>query len=168
MAEKPGASAGGHVALLAAYGSNHPWLTPEELRGVDNSVMAVVSYYGVPDLCAYGEHTAARLAAGPEQPPAATERHQPGALESSITRLLLGRTLTAARSPPSPPHRQMMRDMVGGQPDEVPEMYDLASPIHHVSAASPPTLLFHGEHDSIVPVRRPAGSTMHWLRPACR
>jgi acetyl esterase/lipase len=45
-----------------------------------------------------------------------------------------------------------MLDLVGGQPDEVPEMYDLASPIHHVSAASPPTLLFQGEHDSIVPV----------------
>jgi dipeptidyl aminopeptidase/acylaminoacyl peptidase len=31
-------------------------------------------------------------------------------------------------------------------------MYDLASPISHVSAASPPTLLFQGKHDWIVPV----------------
>jgi len=46
----------------------------------------------------------------------------------------------------------MMLDMVGGQPNEAPDMYDLASPICHVSAASPPTLLFQGEHDSIVPV----------------
>jgi dipeptidyl aminopeptidase/acylaminoacyl peptidase len=46
----------------------------------------------------------------------------------------------------------MMRNLVGGRQDEVPEMYDLASPIHHVSASSPPTLLFHGEHDSLVPV----------------
>jgi acetyl esterase/lipase len=45
-----------------------------------------------------------------------------------------------------------MLDLVGGQPDEAPDMYDLASPIHHVSAASPPTLLFQGEHDWIVPV----------------
>jgi BD-FAE len=52
-----GASAGGHVALLAAYGCNHPRLTPEELNSVDTSVMAVVSYYGVPDLRAYCENT---------------------------------------------------------------------------------------------------------------
>ncbi|MBW7881941.1 MAG: alpha/beta hydrolase [Caldilineaceae bacterium] len=147
-----GASAGGHVALLAAYGASHPRLTPDELQGVDTSVMALVSYYGVPDLRAYGEHTAARLAEGPAQPGAVTERRQPGALENYFNRLLLGRTLTAEQSPPSPPHREMMRQLVGGQPGEVPEMYDLASPIHHVSPASPPTLLFHGEHDSIVPV----------------
>jgi acetyl esterase/lipase len=35
-----GASAGGHVALLAAYGSDQPRLTPEELRGVDTSAAA--------------------------------------------------------------------------------------------------------------------------------
>jgi acetyl esterase/lipase len=147
-----GASGGGHVALLAAYGSDHHRLTPEELRGVDTSVLAVVSYYGVPDLRAYGEHTTARLADVPEQPPATTGRSQPGALGDFLTRLLLGRSLTAEQSPPTPPHRRMMRDLVGGQPDDVPEMYDLASPIHQVSAASPPTLLFHGEHDSVVPV----------------
>jgi acetyl esterase/lipase len=45
-----------------------------------------------------------------------------------------------------------MFDLVGGQPNEVPNMYDLASPIRHVSAASPPTLIFQGEHDWIVPV----------------
>lgn len=37
-------------------------------------------------------------------------------------------------------------------PDEVPEMYNLASPIHHVSPDSPPTLIFQGAQNSIVPV----------------
>ena len=147
-----GASAGGQVALLAAYGSGHPRLTPEELRGVDMSVMAVVSYYGVPDLRAYGDHTTARLADVPATLPASSERREPGRLATSLNRLLMGRTLTAQQSPPTPPHREMMRDMVGGLPDEVPEMYDLVSPVHHVGAGSPPTLLFHGEHDSTVPV----------------
>lgn len=147
-----GASAGGHVALLAAYTPNHPRLTPEDLRGVDTSVMAMVSYYGVPDLRAYDKHSAALLADVPEQPATAKARRQPGPLADCIMRLLLGRTLTAEQSPPLPPHRRMMRDLVGGQPDEVPQMYDLAAPIHHVSTASPPTLLFHGEHDSLVPV----------------
>jgi acetyl esterase/lipase len=45
-----------------------------------------------------------------------------------------------------------MLDLVGGQPNDAPDMYDLASPINHVSAASPPTLLFQGDHDWIVPV----------------
>ena len=31
-------------------------------------------------------------------------------------------------------------------------MYDLASPIHHVSAACPATLMFQGTHDAVVPL----------------
>jgi hypothetical protein len=55
----------------------------------------------------------------------------------------------------------MMLDLVGGQPDEAPEMYDLASPIYHISVASPPTLLFQGEtvhgFDLLFPRLAPAG-----------
>jgi acetyl esterase/lipase len=32
-------------------------------------------------------------------------------------------------------------------------MADLASPIHHVSASCPPTLMFQGTHDAVVPLR---------------
>jgi acetyl esterase/lipase len=147
-----GASAGGHVALLAAYGSNHPRLTPEELNGVDTSVMAVVSYYGVPDLRAYCENSVSHFEGRPEQLTAAAERPRPGRLDALTTRMFCGRWLPIEQLPPTPPHRRIMLDLVGGQPDEAPDMYDLASPIHHVSAASPPTLLFQGEHDWIVPV----------------
>ena len=45
-----GASSGAHVALLAAYAPHQPRLRPEELRGVDTSVKAVVSWYGIPEL----------------------------------------------------------------------------------------------------------------------
>ena len=31
-------------------------------------------------------------------------------------------------------------------------MYDLASPIHHVNSACPPTLMFQGTHDAVVPL----------------
>ena len=31
-------------------------------------------------------------------------------------------------------------------------MYDLASPIHHVNPACPPTLMFQGTHDAVVPL----------------
>jgi acetyl esterase/lipase len=147
-----GASAGGHVALLAAHSRNHPQLTPEGLREVDTSVSAVVSYYGVPDLRAYCEYTVSRFGDCPEQPPVAAERPKPGRLDALTTRMLCGRWLPIEQLPPTPPHPRIMLDLVSGKPDEVPEMYDLASPIHHVSPASPATLIFQGEHDSIIPV----------------
>ena len=103
-----GASAGGHVALLAAYTPSHPRLTPEELRGVDTSVRAMVSYYGVPDLHAYDKHSTGLLANVPQQPATEKKRRQPGPVANAIMRLLLGRTLTVEQSPPLPPHRQMM------------------------------------------------------------
>jgi acetyl esterase/lipase len=45
-----------------------------------------------------------------------------------------------------------MQNLLGGQPAEVPEMYDLASPVQQVTTASPPTLLFQGAHDAVVPL----------------
>ena len=47
----------------------------------------------------------------------------------------------------------MMSNLVGGSPDQVPETYDLASPITHAGRSSPPTLLLQGEHDSFQPAR---------------
>ena len=47
-----------------------------------------------------------------------------------------------------------MRDIeeafLGGTPDQVPQQYRDASPITHVSAASPPTLSIYGRRDHIV------------------
>jgi dipeptidyl aminopeptidase/acylaminoacyl peptidase len=45
----------------------------------------------------------------------------------------------------------MVGNPLGGTPAEVPEMYDLASPITHANAECPPTLLLHGEHDFVMP-----------------
>ncbi len=42
--------------------------------------------------------------------------------------------------------------LLGGSPDEVPDMYALASPITHAGPASPPTLLFQGQHDYYMPL----------------
>jgi acetyl esterase/lipase len=36
--------------------------------------------------------------------------------------------------------------------DEAPEMYQRASPLHHVSADDPPTLILHGSIDELVPI----------------
>jgi acetyl esterase/lipase len=48
-----GGSAGGHLALLAAYTADRLELMPEEIRDVDVHVRGVVSYYGPPDLRAF-------------------------------------------------------------------------------------------------------------------
>lgn len=44
----------------------------------------------------------------------------------------------------------LMRALTGGSPEEKPEVYNDASPIRFVSAASPPTLLLHGPRDPLV------------------
>jgi acetyl esterase/lipase len=41
--------------------------------------------------------------------------------------------------------------LLGAQPDQVPELARLASPVAHVSKESPPLLLFHGEQDPQMP-----------------
>jgi acetyl esterase/lipase len=52
-----GASAGGHLSLLAAYAPHHPELLAPELAGHDLAVRAVFSYYGPCDLAACYRHT---------------------------------------------------------------------------------------------------------------
>jgi acetyl esterase/lipase len=49
--------------------------------------------------------------------------------------------------------------LLGGHPQEVPDMYQLASPPTHVHPGCPPTLLFHGSHDVLVPAD--ATSALH-------
>jgi acetyl esterase/lipase len=140
-----GASAGGHLALLCAYTPQQPDLTPAELCGHDLSVKAVVSYYGPSDMRAY--HAQAGRALGytdhdvPPGPPGLMDRVADWIMKN-----------VAKVDLPAVSHRQMMKNLLGGQPDEVPERYDLASPIHYVSPAAPPTLLLQGEHDQLVPV----------------
>ncbi len=50
-----GGSAGGHLALLAAYTYDCPEWTPDDLKSANLRVKAVVSYYGPPDLHAFFE-----------------------------------------------------------------------------------------------------------------
>src|SRR5262249_50445167 len=69
-----------------------------------------------------------------------------------LNRLILGRPLTAAQSPPAPPVSQLVRNLLGVDGEESAQMYDLASPIHHVTPACPPTLMFQGTQDAVVPL----------------
>lgn len=46
--------------------------------------------------------------------------------------------------------RKVLEEFLGGSPDELPEIYRRASPIHYVGASTPPTLLIHGGRDELV------------------
>jgi acetyl esterase/lipase len=52
------------------------------------------------------------------------------------------------RLPPSP----AVRGFLGGTEEEVPWLYDLASPIRYVSPGDPPVFVYHGRSDLVVPV----------------
>jgi acetyl esterase/lipase len=126
-----GGSAGGHLALLAAYTPDHPLLTPPDVRESDLSVRAVVSYYGPTDMRACYHHLAqARLIGLPK-----VEVGLPGAADMKKNMTDAGR----------------MDTLMGGHLHEVPEAYALASPVAHVQAGCPPTLLIQGEPDVIAP-----------------
>lgn len=44
----------------------------------------------------------------------------------------------------------LIRDFLGGSPEDVPGRYFEASPVNHVNAHSPPVFLYHGEKDTLV------------------
>jgi acetyl esterase/lipase len=154
-----GGSAGGHLALLAAYAPDHPELTPDDVREADTSVRAVVAYYPGTDMHAFYQHfdaTFGSLVKGLESGDGSILFRILGA----VTRRVMGSSSEKMKEQAFPFDQVkegtglflwMMTNLLGGSPDEVPEVYELASPITHVGSASPPTLLLQGEHDSFQP-----------------
>lgn len=50
--------------------------------------------------------------------------------------------------------KEILRDLLGGTPEEVPEKYEAASPLTYVSSDDPPVLLVHGDMDTFVPLQQ--------------
>ena len=146
-----GASAGGQLALLAAYAAGHPALTPPDLAGADTAVCGAVSYYGVADLRAF--YAGARALLPGSELVARLARPRLLSLVEWAGRLVPGKPIAGqAWKLAGMSHSGLMVNLVGGAPEQVPLMYDLASPIAHAGPLCPPTLLIHGEHDTAVPV----------------
>jgi acetyl esterase/lipase len=125
-----GGSAGAHVGLLAGYTPQHPEFNPEDLNGTDLSVCGIVSYYGPIDLIeGYHRYTVLQL----EKKPPPVSIGKDIAFEEKV------------------PHIGRLDILLGGHPQEIPEIYQMASPTTHVNADSPPTLLFQGDRDVLVP-----------------
>ena len=126
-----GSSTGGHLALLAGYTPQHPELTPEDIVNTDLSVCGILSYYGPTDLLSGYSHWEVKQRSEKMPPlPIGTKPDPRKAF------LYAGRL-----------------DMfLGGHPEEIPDVYQLASPTAHVNPDSPPTLLIQGNKDILVPV----------------
>lgn len=105
-----GRSAGGHLALLAAYTPQEAALPPS-CDASDTSVQAVISFYGPADLV-WGYNNPA----------------DPDVIDGPGT----------------------LRRFLGGDPQTAADSFTIASPINHVRANTPPTLLFHGGRDQLV------------------
>lgn len=125
-----GGSAGGHLALLAAFTADNPRFDPPGLPA-STSVCAVVSYYGPTDLRAQFDRFG--------ELPALTGKRR---LERAFMRYLEKRTGFQVI-----PVHELLPSLLGGTPIEVPELYEVASPSSCVSGSCPPTLLLQGSHD---------------------
>lgn len=145
-----GGSAGGHLALLAAYTVNDPQFTPAELEGKDLRVCAVISEYGPTDLAVLYYHTNQHLTtrAIPGKPKKKVPTQVPAWMKkrmgTDFHRLGFDKEFEKTGA---------LRPLLGGHPDECPETYALLSPLTHVHPGCPPTLLIHGEHDIMAPVK---------------
>jgi acetyl esterase/lipase len=125
-----GQSAGGHLALLAAYTPNYTGLQPKDVAG-DTSVRAVISFYGPPDMIALHHDIEDRFG-------------------SILTEDVLERVNGLLTWVGEDAVAYGVPGLVGGSLEEIPEMYRLISPITYVDADCPPTLLLHGTHDVLV------------------
>jgi acetyl esterase/lipase len=144
-----GGSAGGTLALLAAFTDHDELFTPAEDLGKDGSVCAVISLYGPTDLEALYYHTNQHL----------TTRAIPGKAKKRVPAKLPGWMI---KSLGKDYHRLgldkdfqktgTLAPLLGGHPDECRDRYALFSPVTHVHSKCPPTLQVHGEHDIMSPV----------------
>ena len=129
-----GGSSGGHLALLAAYAPYQPLLTPTDVEGCDLSVRAVVSYYGPTDLRAVYAHTHQKQVFG------------------SLPKVEIGLPGSADNKKKSMQNVGRLDMLLGGHLDEIPAIYELASPVSYVHPDCPATLSIQGTLDSFAPV----------------
>jgi acetyl esterase/lipase len=134
-----GGSAGGHLALLAAYTPTEAAFRPAG-EHIYTTVCGVVAYYPPVDLVAL-------------QRPMEDYAWQstPGLLEKTadgmITTLFQLNETADGENDEKKSHQDMITELLGGTVAEIPETYQLLSPIYHVDNECPPTLLLQGADD---------------------
>jgi acetyl esterase/lipase len=129
-----GGSAGGHLALMAAYTPGHPAFQPPDAAG-DTSVRAVIAFYPPVDLLVW-------------QDDATTTALSSSGLCARLARAMLkGLFRVQEEGAPETQLEDRFTRMIGGTAAGTPDAARLLSPIHHVGAHCPPTLLLQGRDD---------------------
>lgn len=119
-----GSSAGGQISLLAAYGAGVPEFTPPDVQGRDLSVRGVVSCYGPTDLAVCFYHTRQDRIHGIGLTPPDMKT-----LTSDSGRLGFVKAKASGR----------LDWIVGGTPDQVPELCTVLAGQPRQTWASPDT-----------------------------
>ena len=145
-----GGSAGGHLAMLAAYNMEDPAFIPTDLVEKDRSVCAVISLYGTSDMEALYYHTNQHLTTHsiPGRPKKEVPKKMPGWMVK-----LIGKDFHRLGLDKGFENIGTLPPLLGGHPDECPDRYARFSPVTYVHAHCPPTLLIHGAHDIMAPVK---------------
>lgn len=144
-----GGSAGAHLAMLAAYTSGDPIFTPAELVGTKTDVCGVICYYGTSDLETLYYHTNQHLTNWVA--PGTERKHESKRMFEWMKRLV-GDNYQRFGFDKGFANTGNLAAILGGRPDECPDRYAQFSPITHVHAGCPPTLLIHGKHDIMAPI----------------
>lgn len=133
-----GGSAGGHLALLAAYTPNHPAFMPADETG-DTTVCGVVAFYPPVDLSKLQIETNLNSQSSPKL------------MDKLANGMLKKIFMIEEHFDPDADEQVELSDflveILGGNPDEIPEMYELLSPISHIGPQCPATLLLQGSDD---------------------
>lgn len=146
-----GASGGAHLALLTAYGKNHPAFQGLKTE-IDCSVRAVISLFAVTDMSAYFIEYGKTTQKQPEWSSEITEDLQP----MVYNKTWLDRLMTKMRIFPEfrygnmPGGALLLVNLLGGTLKEIPEVYKQASPICNVHPNCPATLLIYAQDDFFV------------------
>jgi acetyl esterase/lipase len=147
-----GTSAGGHIALVTAYTADRPDVRAPDLAGLDVGVAGVFTVSAPIDMQAMLAHHPALLATAHPQPGLAYDPltdgdplAPPGPGASRRAWMRWDRAQTRRIN-------GLLRDLLGGAPEEAPELYALATVGTHVRPGLPPTLLIQGDQDALVPV----------------
>ena len=146
-----GVSGGAHLALMAAYALDHPAFQ-HVTQGVDMSIRAVISLFGVTDMAAFFEEYGKTT----KKQPQFSSQITPDLLPQVHDRTWLDRFMTRNRLFPAyrygnmPGGALLLVGLMGGTLKEIPEKFKLASPISHAGSHCPPTLQIFDDNDFLI------------------
>ncbi|MFC2026078.1 alpha/beta hydrolase [Chloroflexota bacterium] len=137
-----GGSAGGHLALTAAYAPNHPAFLPSADAG-DTTVRGVVAFYPPVDFQALHTEIKELISINP------SPVHKAALNLMARIFTLRPEDLEWGSSAEFETYN-FAAEMIGGDLEDHPELFQLLSPINHMGPHCPPTLLLQGSDDSLV------------------